>query len=513
VTHVAAVGAVVASLFGVGGAPAPSADALFVPAQLLVKFEDGMPRGTIARVLADTGARSVGSVPHLGVRIVEVRPGREESVARLLAAHPAVQRVERDVVVTAHATTPNDPFWTAQTGSQEISAPGAWDLTRGSQSTVVALLDSGIDSTHPDLAGSTLPGYDFVNGDADPADDNGHGTQSAGVLTARGNNSAGIAGMCWSCSILPVKVLGLLGDGSTAALASGIVWAADRGARVISMSLGAPGTTQTLADAVRYAAGRGVVLVASAGNEGTTTPTYPAAYPEVISVAATAPGRMLYPFSNRGDWVRLAAPGCNPTVFPAGAYMLFCGTSSSAPLVSGIAALAFSLRPAATKAVVDRALERSAKPLAEPGVRHGQVDAHAALVALEETFAPAQAGPDPVASPAAPPGPSPPSVAPKARIVAPRALRAPTVAGKIRLGRVLRARRGSWAGTAPLTFRYRWYRCRSRRSGCMAIARAGGLRYRITRRDRRLRIRFSVTARNAAGVAFRISKPTARVPR
>jgi subtilisin family serine protease len=320
-------------------------------------------------------------------------------------------------------------------------------------------------------------------------------------------------------------VLGPTGEGTTATLASGLVWAADQGARVINISIGGPATTQTLTDAVRYAAGKGAVLVASAGNDGTTTPNYPAAYPEVIGVASTTPAKTLYAFSSRGDWVRLAAPGCNPTTFPAGAYMLFCGTSSSAPVVSGIAALAISLRPTATKAAVERALERSAKPISEPGVRYGLVDAHAALVALEATFRPAEASSGPVAPQAPPPAPAqptPPALAPppvspatppRPRVVPPATLRAPAVSGRPRVGRTLLARRGSWSGTTPLTFGYRWYRCRSIRSGCKPITRASGLRYRVVRRDRGLRIRFSVTARNAAGVAFRISRPTARVPR
>jgi subtilisin family serine protease len=498
------------------GPPPPEAAVRVVPAQLLVKFDSQASRGEIERTLADVGARSAGTITGIAVEVVQVAPGREEAVAARLQAAMAVGRVERDVIVTADATTPNDPFWSAQTGSQEISAPGAWDLTRGSQSTLVAVLDSGVDANHPDLAGSVRLGYDFVNGDDDASDDNGHGTEAAGVVAARGNNSAGVAGVCWSCSILPVKVLGPTGEGTTAALASGIVWAADHGARVINMSLGGPGTTQTLADAVRYAAARGVVLIASAGNEASTTPTYPAAYPEVISVAATTPMKTLYPFSNRGDWVRLAAPGCNPTSFPAGAYMLFCGTSSSAPLVSGVAALALSLRPQAAKAVVDTALERSARPIAEPGVRHGQVDAHAALVALEESLPSSGASSGAASPPAATPPPpvaQVPSPAARSRAIAPAAHRTPSVAGRARVGRALVASRGSWSGTAPVTFRYRWYRCRSLRSGCTPIAKAIGLRYRVTRRDRGLRIRFSVTARNAAGVAFRISKPTARVRR
>ena len=308
-----------------------------------------------------------------------------------------------------------------------------------------------------------------------------------------------------------MKVLSATGEGSTAALARGLVWAVDQGARVVNMSLGGPGTTQTLADAVRYAAGRGVVLVASAGNEGTTTPNYPAAYPEVLSVAATTPAKTLYAFSNRGDWVRLAAPGCNPASFPAGAYMLFCGTSSSAPLVSGVAALALSLRPTATKAMVDAALERAAKPIGEAGVRYGQVDALGTLLALEQNFRPAEASSTPVSPPAASPPAPPPASPPPPRAVAPTPRTPLSVTGGVRVGVTLRARRGQWSGTVPLAFSYRWYRCPRSRPGCKPIPNATGLRYRVSRRDRGLRLRFSVTARNVAGAAFRISKPTLRV--
>src|SRR5918992_954114 len=509
--------AIVASLLGGDLVGRPPEAAHHAPGRLLVKFDDATPGRVAARSLARVGARAVGTVPRLGVSIVAVDAGRESVVARLLGDDPAVDRVERDVTFTVDAT-PNDTFWSAQFGAQEISTPAAWDLTQGSPSTLVGVLDTGVDAGHPDLAGSTRPGYDFVNDDGDASDDNGHGTEAAGVVAARGNNSTGVAGVCWVCSIMPVKVLGATGEGTSAALASGIVWATDHGARVINMSLSGPGTTNTLADAVSYAATRGVVLVAAAGNDGSTTPTYPAAFPEVISVAGTTPAKTLYAFSNRGDWVRLDAPACNPSPFLAGAYMLFCGTSSSAPLVSGVAALAISLRPAATKAVVDRALERSAKPIAEPGVRYGQVDALGTLRSLEETFGPSEAASGGAAPPSAPPSTAAPvsnarpQSTPKPRPVAPAAVRAPSVVGRARVGRTLRARRGTWTGTAPVRFRYRWYRCRSRRSGCTPIRGAGGLRYRPARRDRGLRIRFSVTARNAAGVTFRISRPTARVP-
>jgi thermitase len=116
-----------------------------------------------------------------------------------------------------------------------------------------------------------VAGYDVINDDADPRDDRGHGTAAAGVIAARTHNREGQAGICWNCSIMPVKVLDSNGSGTTSAVASGIVWAADHGARVISMSLGGAGTTQALTNAVAYAAGKGVLLLAAAGNSGTTT--------------------------------------------------------------------------------------------------------------------------------------------------------------------------------------------------------------------------------------------------
>ena len=182
---VAALIALVASLCGVDGSKRAADQVRYVPGQLLVKFDEGASSEAIAHALTRVGARSEGEIAGLGVEVVAVQRGRERAVAELLGADPAVERIERDVVVTADATTPNDPFWTAQTGSQEISAPGAWDLTRGSQATVVAVLDSGVDGSHPDLAGSTRPGRDFINDDADASDDNGHGTEAAGVIAAR----------------------------------------------------------------------------------------------------------------------------------------------------------------------------------------------------------------------------------------------------------------------------------------------------------------------------------------
>ncbi len=499
----------VAVLSAEGATASGGVQALLVPGQVLVKFRAGTSLSDAQQSLTRAGVVGAGVVPGIGVTIARAPAGLEEQALGVLRADTLVAYAERDVFVSATDTTPSDPLWTSQTGPQDIAAPRAWDVAQGSPATVVAVLDTGVDASHPDLAGSTIPGHDFMNGDADPSDDNGHGTAVAGVIAARTNNGAGLAGVCWHCTILPVKVIDVLGNGTTATLATGITWAAGQGADVINMSLAGPASTQALADAVSYAAAKGIVLVASAGNDATTQKMYPAALPSVVSVAATTPAHTLYPFSNRGeDWVGLAAPGCNTSSFLLGTYVSFCGTSSSAPLVSGVAALALSLRPDAGRSAVVQALEQAASPIAEAGVRYGEVNAYGTLVALTNLLG-SQVSPPAAPSTVAPPGNADTAVT----TVAPRVLRRPSVSGLARVGRRLTARKGAWSGSTPIAFRYRWLRCRFRTGGCRPIPRAAGARYRIVRRDLGLRIRVVVTATNVAGAAVRISKPSARVRR
>ena len=292
--------------------------------------------------------------------------------------------VERDVLMEAFDTIPNDVLWSTQWGRRMIGAPRAWDSTRGASTIVIAVLDTGVDRLHPDLAGATVAGRDFVNGDSDPSDDEGHGTAAAGVIAARTNNGEGQAGICWACSLMPVKVLDSQGNGKTSSIAAGIVWAVDHGARVINLSLGSPAGTSALESAVGYAAQKGAVLVAAAGNSGVDTPFYPAAYSAVIGVAATTSSDARYSWSNYGDWVKVAAPGCNTAPDLGGGYVDFCGTSSAAPLVAGIAALALSLTPAASKAAVEQAVAGGAAPT--PGVaRYGRVNAPVAMSTVSGT--------------------------------------------------------------------------------------------------------------------------------
>ena len=371
------VAVVIAPLSGASAAaPEPSTPSV----DLLVGLRPGTSPAH-ARVLErDAGTTYVRSISQLGVEVVSVPAGRAAAALGTLRRDARVAFAESDHRVQATDTTPNDPGWPNQWSLPKVRAPLAWDTTTGSPSVVVAVLDTGVDSTQPDLQGAPVPGRDVVNNDADPTDDHGHGTYVAGIAGARGNNALGVASLCWSCAVMPVKVLGADGTGSYSNVAAGITWATDHGARVITMSLGGAASSTTLSAAVDYARQRDVVVVASAGNDGTTTPNYPAAIPGVLSVAGSDANDARYSWSTYGSWVALTAPGCNLTTGRSGWYGTFCGTSSSTPVVAGIAGLARSAAPSASGVTVEQALRASAVPVGY--VASGRVDAAGTIARL-----------------------------------------------------------------------------------------------------------------------------------
>jgi subtilisin family serine protease len=370
--------------------PPPIVDARprYVDNELLVRFRRSASRREREDALRRAGVTAVRTIAALGVTVVRMPQGRRDDALASLRRSPAVLHAERDAVLERLDTTPNDVDWPQQWGLRRIGLPAAWDVTRGLPSVLIAVLDTGIDGEVPDLRAAVVPGFNAVAPTAAPADDNGHGTSVAGIIAARANNAQGIAGICWSCTVLSVKVLAADGTGDTALVAAGIVRAVDAGARVITMSLGGPADDQTLDQAVAYALGKGAILVAAAGNNGSTAPFYPAAIPGVVGVAATDEADHLYSWSNYGSWVQLAAPGCNPAPSSAGGYVIFCGTSAAAPVVAGLIALQLSLQPGASRDTILAALDRTAVPLGG-AVQFGRVDAQAALGALADTPAPA----------------------------------------------------------------------------------------------------------------------------
>lgn len=265
---------------------------------------------------------------------------------------------------------PNDALYSRyQWNLPLIETLQGWNIGRGSQDVKVAVVDTGVDLNHPDLKDNLLEGANIVSkGATPPQDDVGHGTHVAGIISALVNNNEGVAGMTWYNPILPIKVLDASGSGSTYAVAQGIIWAADHGAKVINLSLGNYADAQFLHDAIKYAYDKDVVLIAASGNDNTERPGYPAAYEEVFAVAATDAKKNKASFSNYGNYIDVAAPGVSiPSTYPDNQYAALSGTSMASPHVSALAALIRSANPLLKNTEVMDIMRKSAADVGEPG--------------------------------------------------------------------------------------------------------------------------------------------------
>lgn len=283
----------------------------------------------------------------------------------ILRSLPYTSFLEEDVKVQAYYQ-PNDPRYSEQWYLPSISAPAAWDVTVGSSDVTIAVIDTGVDYTHPDLASKCVAGYNFVGHNSNPMDDHGHGTHVAGIAAAIGNNGTGVVGVDWSARIMPIKVLNSQGSGYDSDVASGIRYAADHGAKVINMSLGSSEYSYTLEEAVNYAFNKGVTIVAAAGNDGGAV-GYPAACPHVIAVGALDSSDRLASFSNRGSDLDLTAPGVNILSTVPGGYQKMSGTSMASPVVTGCASLVLASYPDYGPSQVESALEAGATDLGSAG--------------------------------------------------------------------------------------------------------------------------------------------------
>jgi subtilisin family serine protease len=355
----------------------------------------------------------------IGAQLLKVPRGKVLDTVASLRQGSLVEFAEPNYLVEASdaitPTTPNDPFWSAQWGPPDIQAPLAWSVTTGTASVVIAVIDTGIDLTHPDLAPNiwTNPGetgldaigndkringidddadgyvddwqgWNFVAGSNNPQDDYGHGTHVSGIAAAVGNNSLGIAGMAWGVRIMALKILDSSGSGSDSDLATAMIYATDHGARVINLSLGDTIPDPVMEDAVNYAYAHGVTVVAAAGNDYQLGVRYPAAYPNAIAVASVDSNNNHSSFSNWGPQIDIAAPGSNIySTCWGGGYCYKTGTSMATPHVAGTAALLASLPQFNTPDQIRAALQDTALDLGTPGwddhYGYGLVEAYYAL--------------------------------------------------------------------------------------------------------------------------------------
>ncbi len=383
------------------------------------------------------------------IYVLDVRARRDlDAVAHAYAADPAVEYCEPDILVQT-AFTPNDPYFASSNswgqgyddlwGTKKIQAPAAWDTTHGAGVTV-AVVDTGADYTHPDIAGNIwtnageipnngidddgngyvddVHGWNFVANDSDPMDDNLHGTHVSGTIAAVGNNGIGVVGVAFESRVMPVKALDAFGYGALSALAEAITYAVDNGADVINASWGGQGSSSVISDTIAYAHAHGVVFVAAAGNSAEdTVGFFPADDPNAVTVAATTHLDTLAPFSNFGWKLDVAAPGGGdgppplekytpeqsvlsllsshvntstfyswvPSVTVGQRYLRLAGTSMAAPHVSATAALVLSLHPSFSVEQVRQVLRSTADDLGDPGpdstFGYGRINAARAVAA------------------------------------------------------------------------------------------------------------------------------------
>jgi thermitase len=346
---------------------APMQSTEFVPNQVLIKFDEEVSLEARKNLTGRFDTEVLLEIDPIEAVVLSVPNGEVDAVIAELSQQAGVVYVEPNYYVYSTDIFPNDPGWENQYNMTSIHAPAGWLLNTGATWVTIAIVDTGVDLSHPDLFVRILPGYDFVNNDNEPQDDNGHGTHVAAIAAASTNNGEGVAGVNWGANILPIKVLNSSATGNYANVAAGIVWATDHGAQVINLSLGGSSPSFVLNDAVNYAYQRGVVLVASTGNDGSPAVLYPAAYEPVIAVGATDSGNNWAGFSNYGSDVDVVAPGVNIySAFSGGGYEYRSGTSMSAPHVSGLAALLWGI-PGNGPARIRTLIETNTLDLGPPG--------------------------------------------------------------------------------------------------------------------------------------------------
>jgi hypothetical protein len=358
------------------------------------------------------GAVVVKRIPKINWVVVETAPGKLREVRGMIRQVPGIAHVSLDRAARP-AYDPNDPFYPNSWHLSAIKANLAWDLSLGHNAPIVAVIDTGVETNHPDLSPNIwinpgeVPanavdddgngyvddyyGYDFAYGDAVPDDMHGHGTACAGLAAGVGDNGIGITGVAPRARIMSIKAANDSGYFYDSATVPAYIYAADMGARIFSMSYYADSVSEAEKDALMYALRKGVLPIAAAGNANSVYPFYPAAYEMTMAVAAAATNLNKAGFSNFGSWVDVTAPGVSlySTRIGGAFTSSFGGTSGATPIVAGLAALMWGANPSARRDNIRFAIENSADiriqaPFGEIS-NYGFINAHRAVQAITGT--------------------------------------------------------------------------------------------------------------------------------
>jgi hypothetical protein len=359
----------------------------WAPGRILVSPKPGLPAAQFDKLLKSHGAQSAKKLNGINVYAVELSPqsrGQEKALARILSQNPNMKFAEVDGAIVMQQV-PTDPYLGSEWHLSKIQAPDAWDTSTGAGVTI-AILDGGVDSSHPDLAARMVPGWNFYDNSSNTADVNGHGTMVAGAAAAAGNNGIGVTGVAWNSKIMPMRISDPNGYLTYYSIvANSLTWAADHGARVANISY-IVSQVPTVQNAAQYMRSKGGVVVASAGNSGAYTAD--ANTSTIITVSATDSADIRTSWSAYGPIVDVAAPGVGIwTTTTGGGYSAVNGTSFSSPLTAGVAALVLSANPSLSPAQVDNILTSTADDLSPPGrddyYGYGRVNAARAVAAAK----------------------------------------------------------------------------------------------------------------------------------
>lgn len=336
----------------------------FVASRVLVKFNSNIALDHAQQIIAALGTRGVNEIPGTGVHIVELPyQASETAFANAFLERPEVDFAELDRLIPVQQIVPNDPLYPSWY-LQKIEAAQAWTLSTGSSNVTIAILDTGVDASHPDLASKIIPGRNIYNNNSDTTDIHGHGTAVAGVAAAASNNGIGVSSVAWGSMIMPIRISDPTGMASASDIANGITWAADYGARVANISYYVSGI-KTISSAAKYFQGKGGIVVTAAGNYGVFESAQDD--PFLLTVGATDPQDALYSYSNHGNNLDLVAPGNNTTTLIGGQYGAGGGTSFASPVVAGVAALILSVNPSQTASQVIEILKENSDDLGVSG--------------------------------------------------------------------------------------------------------------------------------------------------